>query len=517
MRRFLALCLVFGLLAGCTGGASDGTVLHVLASSELRDMEPLLADLQRETGISLVMDYQGTIDASNALTPGDYHHDLAWLSSDRVFRLKLKKSGFRGTPPPATSTMLSPVVVGVKPETAALLRKTTGDEQLSWADFAARAAEGLLRFGMADPRSANSGMAALVGVATAAAGGVALQPKDITCDRLRGLLSGQTLSAETTSQLLDAYVGKQDQTDALISYESSLLELNNSGKLHEPLEIIHPKDGAILSDYPLLLLNPAQRAAYDKVAGWLTSGPVQQRIMERTLRRPIDPQVPRVSALRADIGNSLYFPDDIAVVDSLVADFADPSLRAPDHVVFVLDFSKSMQGKRIDDLRAAFAGLAGADTSASGKFVRFYRGEQLSVLRFAGHVLGERDITVGADPGQIAELVAADDFGDQTAIWAALGRAYQTVSEILRTTPDPSVSVVLMTDGENNAGPSAEQFLHDYAALPDNVRRVHTYAVRFGEADPAELGRVASATGGHLVDATGPSLLDAFKEIRGCH
>ena len=110
MRRFLALCLVFGLLAGCTGGASDGTVLHVLASSELRDMEPLLADLQRETGISLVMDYQGTIDASNALTPGDYHHDLAWLSSDRVFRLKLKKSGFRGTPPPATrrTTSTSP-------------------------------------------------------------------------------------------------------------------------------------------------------------------------------------------------------------------------------------------------------------------------------------------------------------------------------------------------------------------------------------------------------------------------
>ncbi|MEV7550059.1 hypothetical protein AB0N89_10575 [Amycolatopsis sp. NPDC089917] len=45
---------------------------------------------------------------------------------------------------------------------------------------------------------------------------------------------------------------------------------------------------------------------------------------------------------------------------------------------------------------------------------------------------------------------------------------------------------------------------------------MHTYIVRFGEANAAELSRAAAATGGRMVDANATSLLDAFKEIRGC-
>ena len=73
-----------------------------------------------------------------------------------------------------------------------------------------------------------------------------------------------------------------------MSYESVLLSLNDSGRLAEPLEIIYPTDGIIQSEYPLLLLDPAKRAAYDRVVTWLRSEPVQQRIMERTARRPIN-------------------------------------------------------------------------------------------------------------------------------------------------------------------------------------------------------------------------------------
>lgn len=68
-----------------------------------------------------------------------------------------------------------------------------------------------------------------------------------------------------------------------------------------------------------------------------------------------------------------------------------------------------------------------------------------------------------------------------------------------------------MTDGENNAGMSADDFL---AAWPNPPAR--TYAIRFGEADPVELDRVARATGGRVVDAGSGSLLEAVKEIRGC-
>ena len=82
---------------------------------------------------------------------------------------------------------------------------------------------------------------------------------------------------------------------------------------------------------------------------------------------------------------------------------------------------------------------------------------------------------------------------------------------VVRTTVAAGEALVLMTDGENNAGLSADGFL---AAWPHPPAR--TYAIRFGEADPVEMDRVARATGGRVVDATTGPLLEAVKEIRGC-
>ncbi|NUK49585.1 VWA domain-containing protein [Streptomyces lunaelactis] len=521
-QGLVALCLAWLLLGAgtaCSTGDSEPVTLRVLASSELADMKPLLDDLHRDTGITLEMDYRGTVDASNALAPGKYRHDLAWLSSDRYFQLKLKEAGRHTEKPLATSIMRSPVVIGMKPATADRLRRGTPDGQISWADVADAAADGSLRFAMADPRHTNSGLAALVGVATAAAGtGGALRPQDVSCDRLRGFFTGHELTEDSSVRLADGFVRRQDGLDALITYESELLSLNGSGKLRTPLELVHPKDGMVLSDYPLLLLDPAKRAAYDRLVEWLKSEPVQKKIMERTLRRPVDPGVPRIPRLRASVGNALYFPDKQEVVDRLLADYGDPRRDAPARVIFLLDFSGSMRGERIAKLRATFDGLSGADDSRSGKFVRFYKGESLTVMRFGGRVLDERSLTYEGqrDLDRLRGFVASDDFGAGTAIWSTLDHAYAKAADIVRDRPEQAVSIVLMTDGENNAGMDLDAFISRYEARPRAARAVRTYTIRYGEADTEELDRAARATGGRMVDATAQSLLSAFKEIRGC-
>lgn len=328
VRLLTALCVAVAILAACTATPHQVVTLRVLASSELTDMAPLLAELRAETGVELVMDFHGTVDASNSLYQGDYHHDLAWLSSDRYFQLTLRKSGSTGPKPLSTRTMLSPVVIGATRSTAQRLRRVDGT--ISWADLADRAAAGKLRFAMGDPRHTGSGLAALVGVATAAAGvGRALRPEDVTCDRVRGFLTGHRLTADTSSRLVDDFVAHRGELDALVTYESVLLSLNDGGRLPEPLEIIYPADGIVQSDYPLLLLNPTKRAAYDQVVEWLRSKPVQQRIMERTARRPIDPDVPRSARLRMAAGTALYFPDQPEVIDRLLADYDAVGARPP--------------------------------------------------------------------------------------------------------------------------------------------------------------------------------------------
>ncbi|WP_309144265.1 VWA domain-containing protein [Streptomyces sp. BR123] len=516
----LACLWVLATLPGCSPGRGEPVTLRVLASSELADMQPLFDDLRRDTGITLTMDYQGTVEAAASLTSDRYRHDVAWLSSSRPFELLRKESGRQVDGPLSTSIMRSPVVVGMKPGVAQRLRQATPDGQLSWADLADAAAAGTLKYAMADPRRSNSGLSALVGVATAAAGrGEALRPEDVSCDRLRGFFAGHALAEDSSGQLADAYVRGEEGLDALITYESELLSLNRAGTLRTPLEIVYPKDGIVLSDYPLMLLDPAKRNAYDRLASWLRSGPVQQKIMDRTLRRPVDPDITRVPGLRAPLGNALYFPDSQAVVDRLLADYGSAKSGGTTRVIFLLDFSGSMRGERNANLRATMNGLSGADDSGSGKFTRFHVGETVTVVRFGGRVLDERSVTYTgpADLERLRGMVADDGFDTSTAVWSALDHAYRTAADAAAKVPGQRVSIVLMTDGENNAGISLDTFLARYAALPPAARAIRTYTVRYGEADARELDRAAKATGGHMADATGQSLLNAFKEIRGCH
>ena len=84
LTRLLAvLFAAVALLPACSVTRPEPVTLRVLASSELADLTPVLADLRADTGVELELDLRGTVDAANALAPGDYRHDLAWLSSDR--------------------------------------------------------------------------------------------------------------------------------------------------------------------------------------------------------------------------------------------------------------------------------------------------------------------------------------------------------------------------------------------------------------------------------------------------
>ncbi|MDQ2588591.1 vWA domain-containing protein [Saccharothrix yanglingensis] len=483
MRRLAAL-LVLALVGGCTTATPDPVVVTVLAGSELADLEPVLADLRRDTGVELKLDYRGTVRASEELAAGT-GHDLAWLATNRYLRL-------RGADVPlSTSTMLSPLVLGVKAGRADGLRGG------SWADVAARAAAGELRFAMADPRVAGSGLAALIGVATAAAGtGAALRPGDVACDKLQGFLTGRVVGADGAAEVAEEYVRRQDEVDAVVGYESTVLSLNASGRLREPLDVVYPRDGIVLSDYPLMLLEPGKRAVYDRVVDWLRTPSAQKSIMERTLRRPVDASLDRVAQLREPVGTALYFPATQDVVDSLLA--AYDRAGQPATVVFVLDHSTSMEGPRIAGLREVFATLG-----LGGGFDRFRVGETVVLVRFAGTVLEERSVTVRgeADLAELSRALGSAGLAGHTAIFSALDHAYRLAG---------GGTVVLMTDGENNAGMSADELLAAWPAPP------RTYAIRFGEADPAELARVALAGGGRVVDATSGSLPEAVREIRGC-
>lgn len=522
VRRLVPLLLAgLVLLAACkrpadTPPADNAQTLTVLAGSELKDIEPLLPEVERATGVHVVLTYAGTLDAVERLN-GNEAVDAAWLASNRYAMLM---PGVRARILASEKTMLTPVVLGIKQSKAHALG---WDQQpdVSWKDIAQAAAAGKFTFGMTSPSSSNSGFSGLLGLAAALSGtGDALKEKDIDGKRLAAFFQAQRLTAGSSGWLADAYLREPGQVDGLINYASTLLSLNARPELAEKLVLIYPRDGIVTADYPIMLVNPAKRAAYDKVTAYLRDKPFQQAMAAATLRRPVNPDV-QVAGQPAQALVELPFPARLAVVDAILASF-DNNLRLPTDSTFVLDKSGSMQGARIADLRTAMLGLSGADASISGRFARFRNREKIYLLPFSSAPEGLEAFEMGTDAAsnqaalqRVAQRVRALNADGGTAIYDALRAAY--VAAIARRRQDPArfYSVVLMTDGKNSAGSNITDFVAWYGALPAGDKGIKLFPIVFGEADQREMQRIAELTGGRSFDSRKSNLQAIFKEVRG--
>jgi Ca-activated chloride channel family protein len=269
-----------------------------------------------------------------------------------------------------------------------------------------------------------------------------------------------------------------------------------------------------------MLLNAAKRDAYDKVTEYLRTPDVQKRIMTDTLRRPAIPGVALDPRFTTQTLIELPFPAKLDTIDALITSYLD-EVRRPASAVFVLDLSGSMEGDRLRQLKTAMKALTGTDTSLTGQFARFRAHEQVTIITFSTDVLDSREFTIddtaptGPDMTAIRDYVDSLDTHDSTAIYSGLERGYAAVAAAQAADPNRLFSIVLMTDGESNAGVEPDQFTKDFGALADPVRAVHTYTVLFGDANKDAMTGIATLTGGSVFDATGTSLQTIFKQIRG--
>jgi Ca-activated chloride channel family protein len=519
MRIFLTLLLSCFLLASCNKReepADSPNRLVVLAGSELKDIEPLLGGLREATGIELVPRYAGTLEAVERLQGGEAF-DLAWVANNHYASLV---PAVKARIAASERTMLTPVVLGIKQSRARALG-WENNPSLSWKDIADAAIAGKFTFGMTSPATSNTGFSGLLGLAAALSGkGDALEEKDIDAARLAAFFKAQRLTAGSSGWLADAYVKDQGKVDGIINYASTLLSLNRAGTLQEPLVLIYPRDGIVTADYPLMLINAAKRAAYDKVVAHVRGAVFQKAMSELTLRRPVNPDVAQ-PPLPPQALVELNFPAKLAVIDAILSAF-DNSLRLPTDSTFVLDQSGSMNGERIEELKKAMLGLSGIDTSVSGRFARFRNRERVFLVPFSTTPEPTQRFDMGASAASnqqtlasLSERVGALRADGGTAIYDSLMQAYREALARRRADPERFYSVVVMTDGLNTQGAGFSDFAAWHASLPPADRNLRVFPVIFGEADPGEMQRVAEMSGGRSFDSRKNSLQAIFKEIRG--
>jgi Ca-activated chloride channel family protein len=515
------LVAALAMLSGCSDHAEQAPVaaprpadLRILAGSELKDLEPDIKGAARTVGLTVDLSYSGTLDMVDRINAGEpFDAILPPNGAYPVLALTRK-------PLAREKLFYSRVALGVKTSKA---RALGWDRRApTWIEVVQAVKDHKLVYGMTNPTSSNTGMSALFAVASA----IAKKTEDLSVDevdreKLKDFLAGQKLTAGSSGWLAEAYVRDQARLDGLVNYEAVLLRLNEQPGLSEPLTVIYPQDGVISADYPLMLLSETKRQAFEQLVAALRSDAFQAGPVARMFLRPSDPNVSRSAKLSGDAVAELSFPNRLEVIDAVLAAYQS-ELRRPATSIYLLDVSGSMRGKRIEQVKNALAVLTGAEgNSVTARFVRFQRRERVVLVPFSSAPweparFALEDAKTEADSYQALRNYAATlQARGGTAIYSALQTAYTLASQELARDPDRVVTVVLLTDGENNRGLSYEEFRTSVETQASAGLRVPTFPILFGEASSVELDEIARLTGGRAFDGRSANLANVFKEIRG--
>ena len=550
MRLFkgMALCALLAV-AACgrveveapvrpASGASKAAPFVVLATTDLRDAQPLEQMALNATGVNLRFRFGGTMESTEAVLAGQANAQAAWFANAKYLlsdpqgqaRVKLQEK-----------IMLSPIVVGVSQTTARSLGWDKPDvaSKVSWRTVAKAAADGQLFYAMSNPATSNQGFMSLMGVVSSANDKAeALTAEDVDRSAISQFLKGYKLPGDNSAYLTEKFIeGQGPRLNAFINYESLLLSLNASGKLREKLVLVYPHEGVATADYPLMLLDESRREDYKKLAAWMQDKEAQTWLARQTLRRPVNGDV---AAMVADVLPTpglqieLPFSPDRKLADGLVESYLN-EFRVPIASTFVLDVSGSMGSQgRLGQLVKAVSYIAGADNSLTGRIAKLSSRERVWMMPFSTspnpsvlfEVPAVQSKTKGVEAvaDSEAKLKAMDgvrEFAEHlradggTALYDSIFVALQHMAEERRKNPNYQYSVVGFTDGANNQGRDFEGFKRDYAQLPESVRAIPVFMVLFGEGREGELKALVSVTGGKVFDARKTPLYTVFKDIRG--
>jgi len=478
----------------------------IFADSELRDIDQALkGDITQATGLSLNFSYNDT-------PGGRSQADALWVPQSKypVHTAILAQE----------KTMLSPVVLGLNAQKAHELGWDTNNPD--WTEIAAAARAGKFTFGMANPATSNTGLSAAIGLAAAFAKNPdALTAADLNNPQLPEFFRSQQLTAGSSGSLVRAYESDPSRVDGIINYESALLSLNARARLPQPLTLIYPKEGIITADYPLLLLNDARRADYQKLIAYLRGTDFQTKMSARTLRRPINPDAITAAAIPRRTLIELPFPADPALIPALLDTFFS-GVRVPGASRYVLDLSSSMQGARLASLKQAMLMLASQTPGDDDRYARFLNREEIGIITFSSQPAPTVLFPMGVDlranekaRAAIEHFVEPLQAQQSTAIYSSVKQALSELEqERASENGNHYYTVVLMTDGENNRGITHSDFNDWYKQQGALVRGIPVFPILFGEGNAAELQELAQLTGGKLFDARTKGLPAVFKEIR---
>ena len=486
----------------------------IISSQENETLENIILDYANNKGYNVKLEYAGTLDIIEKLNQGE-NYDAAWLSNS-IWGYMLDSSVKLSN---SKCTSINPVIFGIKKSKAQELGFI--NKEVYTKDIVNAISNGKLKFSMSNPTSTNSGASAYLGMLATLAG----NPEVLTAEileneelqqNLKTLFSGLERSSGDEDFLEELFLN--GDYEAVVTYESSIININKQleklGK--EPLYAIYPVDGVSISDSPFAYIdkkNDTKNEIFEDIQGYILSDEGQRLLQEKGKRtwyggisNNVDKSVfnPEWGIDTTKYISPIKYPSSAVI--KLALNLYQNQLRKPVHVAFCLDYSGSMYGEGIEQLRAAMEYILTEE--AANDFIQFAKDDKIDIIPFSSRVQGVWSTEDGTDTQNLLTNINNYNVNGSTAIYAAANKALELLKDEDKNTYN--ISVVLMTDGEGNVGRYSDLQSY-YSSLNVNIP---IYSIMFGLADRSQLSQIAELTNAKVFDGR-KDLVRAFKEVRG--
>jgi len=488
---------------------------YLIASSENKILDKELKDFAKKEGFTLNIEYEDTLKITRRLNQGE-QFDAVWLSNS-IWMYAVDSNVTRISD--TKSTSINPIIFGVKKSKAEELGFV--GKKLYTQDIVNAVEAGQLKFSMSNPVTTNSGASAYLGLLTTLAGNPEVLTQDMLeneelKEKLKTFFTGVERSTGSEDYLEEMFV--QGDYEAVFSYESSIISINQKLKNNhkEILYALYPVDGVSISDSPIGFIDhkvDKKKEQYDKLVSFLLGKRGQETLASygrRTWYGGTNENVDK-KIFNPDWGidtthyiSPLKYPSTTVIRKAL--NLYQSALRKPVHVVFCLDYSGSMWGEGIDQLRDAMDYIL--TDRAEEDLLQFTDEDIVEIIPFSSHADTVWSTNSENNLDSLNKLIKDRNPDGGTALYPAT----QEALSILDRSYDEryNSSVIVMTDGQGNIG--------TYDALERNYKRLNhkipIYSIQFASADPEQLELMAKLSNGKVFDGT-HSLIDAFMEVRG--
>ena len=519
----LILFICYGAFLSCScdgvleeNGNSDN-VFRIIASTSTKKMDEQLIKYGKKNNIKVEIEHYGDLEIVDILNSDSKKYDAVWISNS-IWLYQLNNSYLTTD---SKSIVIDPVVMGIKKSKAKRLG-FVGSSVYN-KDLLDSIKSGKLKYVMASVTKTNTGATSYLSFLNSLAG----NPEVLTTDMLKSeslksdlksFFKGVERVSGDEEYLTDMF--KNGDYDAMINYESSLIELNQKlvkqGK--EPLYLVYPVDGVAINDMPFAYINndatdTKNKEKFIKLQSYLRSDE-SINLMEKYGYRSW------YGGTNKSADKKIFNPDWGIDTTKYLKDMKYPSkkviteainlyieaLRKPTHVVFCLDTSGSMYNKGLAELKDAMNYILDYET-ASKDNLQFSDKDKITVITFNSEVDKIFDTKYGNDTSSVIKDINSLEASGGTNIYDPTIEALKTLKN--DSDSDYTKTVILMTDGYSNSGSFYD--VKDY--YNKNNETVPIYSITFGMSDDYQLRDLAKLSNAKIFDGKS-GLLRAFAEVR---